>query len=223
MAGVVNALHDLVGQMRALQAAGRWTHGPASLVEVLGVDRDEVRLVRLLAWLCTPDGRHGLGGAFLDAFLGRFGVRYDPRKLLEVRTKEPRRGSEALTRVDLVIRTESKTVVIEAKVDADERRKQCDDIARKWSEAVLVFLTVDGCGPTTALKSAPRWTAIAWHEVGSILHVVCERISAGGGCVSSAVWQALAAFTVVDPMHRWETASMTHEMEELFVSIGATS
>jgi hypothetical protein len=47
------AVERLAGAERALRSAGLWMAGPASLIEVLGLVRDEVRNCRVLRWLPT--------------------------------------------------------------------------------------------------------------------------------------------------------------------------
>src|SRR5688572_4715448 len=49
--------------------AGLWVSGPGDLLGVLGRQRDELTHSRMIAWLLTPTGRHGLGRSFLRNLL----------------------------------------------------------------------------------------------------------------------------------------------------------
>lgn len=50
-----------------IAATGGWTQGPSTLMDVLGVTRNEVMNCRVLRWLLDPLGRHGIGAPFLAA------------------------------------------------------------------------------------------------------------------------------------------------------------
>jgi hypothetical protein len=60
------ALRD---EAEAIKQAGKWVSGPADVLTILGRHRDELFHSRMLGWLMSPSGRHGLGDRFLRAFL----------------------------------------------------------------------------------------------------------------------------------------------------------
>src|SRR5688500_9582883 len=55
----------LTDEWRAVE----WRSGGRTLLAALGLQYQEVPLCRGLAWLLDPQGGHGLGRHFLDAFL----------------------------------------------------------------------------------------------------------------------------------------------------------
>jgi hypothetical protein len=169
------AYDEAVAAEAALRAAGHWRSGGRTLLHSLGLHHSELHLCAGLAWLLTPDGWHGLGPAFLRAFLNE----------LDLSDVDPRDAERALvvteetisdTRADLVIRlpVSSRTVLVEAKVWAGEQDDQCDRLAQHWeSESpVLVFLTRTGVAPATALRSHTRWRTLTWSRVAALLDEV---------------------------------------------------
>lgn len=148
------------------------------MLHALGLHHSEVHLCAGLAWLLTPDGWHGLGPTFLQAFLSQVGVDdLDARDLERalVVTEE----SISDTRADLVIRlpASARTILIEAKVWAVEQPGQCERLARHWEaeSPVLVFLTRTGAAPTTAQQSRTRWKALTWQLVARTLDEVTRN------------------------------------------------
>jgi hypothetical protein len=63
------------------------------------------------------------------------------------------------------------TLLIESKVYADEQLDQCDRLADRWAteQPTLVFLTLNGRPPRTAVNSAALWQCLAWAQVGMII------------------------------------------------------
>ena len=63
------------------------------------------------------------------------------------------------------------TLLIETKVYADEQPGQCDRLADAWADekATLVFLTIDGQLPYTAVASAGLWHQLAWPQVAAVI------------------------------------------------------
>jgi hypothetical protein len=85
---------------------------------------------------------------------------------VQVLVEEPR----ADTRADVVVRSPSWTLVIEAKVHAGEQLRQGERLARLWSSdpnPVFVFLTID----RRAMRTDPgsTWIPYSWREVASQL------------------------------------------------------
>jgi hypothetical protein len=168
-------IEALARRMRELKAAGRWQVGPSSLVELLGLHHDEVRMVRLLAWLSTPGGRHGLGDAFLAGLLRHFGADYVPGSSVDIRIE----AVEFDTRADLTIHAGQIFLLIEAKINAREQPGQCDRLAARWRhrDPKLVFLTLDGRAPGTADVSSKQWSCCSWSQVAEVLAVAINAAS----------------------------------------------
>jgi hypothetical protein len=162
LAGVVDPAR--FAGMAATQArivdAGEWTHGPSTLMSVLGLDRAEVANCRVVGWLLDPLSPHGLGVAMLSA-LGQAlrGDDFDRPAKASVRMEVVRPE----TRADVVITGPGWTVVIEAKVDAPEGDDQGAALERDWPTAKpLVFLTRSGARPPATANDPGRWVAIRW-------------------------------------------------------------
>lgn len=114
---------------------------------VAGFGRKEIAHTAVLAWLLNPRHEHGLGSAFLARFLDALGLPAADLAGVGV-TVEEIRGHR---RADIVLRLSGRIIVIEAKVDADERPAQCDDLfALFGSTAEFVFLTPSGHRPWSA-------------------------------------------------------------------------
>jgi hypothetical protein len=69
------------------------------------------------------------------------------------------------------VRMPGVTLLVEAKVYADEQPGQCDRLANAWMEEQpeLVFLTLNGRQPYTAVTSAGRWHRLAWPQVAAVI------------------------------------------------------
>lgn len=166
------------GEVRAeahgLVSEGRWTSGPSDLLSVLGRQNDELTHSRMLAWLLTPTGRHGLGRRYLRAFLELAwpGEQLCESGLVSVGLEEVAQGVSDTTgetlesRADIVIHADAVTVVIENKVWAGEQPRQCERLYWSWihqpTDARFLFLTPSG-RPTTTTESDAA--SEGWHVV----------------------------------------------------------
>lgn len=152
-----------------LRDQGRWRGGHRTLMHALGVQHSEVYLTAGLAWLLDPDGWHGLGSKVLSGLLMHLGLPSAIDYPVRVAVEETRSGGE--TRADLVVRLPGVTLLIEAKVYADEQPGQCDRLADAWAteKPTLVFLTLEGRSPRTAVTSAALWHQLAWPQVAAII------------------------------------------------------
>ena len=153
----------------SLRDQGRWRGGHRTLMRALGIQHSEVYLTAGLAWLLDPDGWHGLGSKVLSGLLVQLGLPPAIDYPVRVAVEETRSGGE--TRADLVVRMPGTTLLIEAKVYADEQPGQCDRLADAWAaeNPALVFLTLDGRSPRTAVTSAALWHQLAWPQVAAII------------------------------------------------------
>lgn len=78
------------------------------------------------------------------------------------------------------------TLVIEAKFRAGEQPEQCDRLAELWDEdgpPTLLFLTLNGYPPITAITSAGSWKTLKWSDVAEIL---AEAVMPGTGLERAA-------------------------------------
>jgi PD-(D/E)XK nuclease superfamily len=153
----------------SLRDQGRWRGGHRTLMHALGIQHREVLMTAGLAWLLDPDGWHGLGSRVLSGLLGQLGLPPAVSYPVSVAVEETRSGGE--TRADLVVRMPGVTLLIEAKVYADEQPGQCDRLAEAWADETptLVFLTLDGRLPYTAVASDGLWHQLAWPQVAAVI------------------------------------------------------
>ncbi len=128
-----------------------------------------------LAWLLRPDGHHGIGEGLLGRLLERVGMTGEPGWPVTVVVEETRED----TRADLVVRTPNGCVLVEAKLGAPERPRQCERLERLWADESpsFVFLTRDGRAPTTATTD---WVALRWSEVAVMLREALPDQPGGG-------------------------------------------
>ena len=154
---------ELRGEAQSIRAQGRWVSGHADLLGILRRDRDELFHSRILGWLLTPTGRHGLGDRFLRAFLSAVAPDVqlaDDLGLVTIDLERTAIGESGVTgellesRADLVIRIEGLLVVVENKLDAGEQPRQCERLYWSWvqqnTEVRWVFLTPNGRPPSSA-------------------------------------------------------------------------
>lgn len=127
MSGLSSSLDRLRVEQSALLADGRWLSGRPTLLSVIGVHEDEVKLCRALAWLISPDGFHRADTAFLERFLALVGVEpgtlsRDELSAARVVVEESRIEGRETTRADIVVRVGARTILVEAKIRAGEGR-----------------------------------------------------------------------------------------------------
>jgi hypothetical protein len=182
---VIASWEQSIGSMRreadSLRDQGRWRGGHRTLMHALGVQHREVFLTAGLAWLLDPDGWHGLGSRVLSGLLTQVGLSAAVSYPVSVSVEETRSGGE--TRADLVVRMPGVTLLIEAKVYADEQSGQCDRLADAWAEEQpeLVFLTLNGRLPHTAVTSAGLWRRLAWPQVAAVIADVARASDCAPG------------------------------------------
>lgn len=163
----------LIDEWRAVE----WRSGGQTLLAAMGLQFNEVRLCRGLAWLLDPAGGHQLGAHVLNAFLRSLGARTVGADEVQIRVEESREDSRA----DVVIRAGSQVIVIEAKVLAAEGVRQADRIASQWTgeEHFLVFLTRTGQAPLTAVDSKDLWHLRTWRDLAFLIRDVAIQEGVG--------------------------------------------
>lgn len=181
IAGWCEDVEELAALEDALRSQGRWISGPADLMGVLEVAFDEVRHCRVLRWLLDPSGGHGMGQRFLREFATDIGRRtsvameVDALEGVVVGVEEAKDG----TRADVVLRTNSWALLVEAKIFAGEQPNQGVRLESLWAqeEPVLVFLTKSGRGMQTGTD---RWINYRWRDVAACLRRSLEGAEATG-------------------------------------------
>lgn len=155
------AIEELEAARTRIVAAGAWTAGPATLIDVLGLTRNEVSQCRVLRWLLDPLARHGLGARLVAELADEFAIPVTAPEHARV-TVEVARDD---TRADIVIEgvDDGRCVVIEAKIDAGEGDRQGHRIEHQWPDAShLLYLTIRGDRiPRTAVDH-DRWQPVSW-------------------------------------------------------------
>lgn len=134
-------------QIVKLQKARRWRNKSFNLFDVIDRSSHEHTHSNVLAWLFNPTEAHGLGDKFLRAFLKT--IFADDFDLKNDRTVTVKREDK---NCDIVIRQGSDWVlVIENKIDSQERKGQTARYARKWRRqcpsAKFAYLSRTGESP----------------------------------------------------------------------------
>ena len=164
--GMAQLISDVGGAIRTSRSAGAF----ANPWRIAGLRRREVPTATVLGWFLSPDGDHGAGDVFLQAFW-REAMGEPPFPLRDVR----RCGTELVpladetNRIDLVLEGDDCVVFIEVKIDApfqpgqltrylDSLRRRRDHLGKKHSQLILIgdLVIPDGvhCMPV-------RWGGVA--------------------------------------------------------------
>ena len=113
---------------------------------------------RLIAWLLDPLATHNLGPAVLGAVLEHLADTSLPPRDELLRARVRRQVVSAESRPDIVVMMPGRTLVIELKINSEERpgqtTRQADDYA-DVPNAVLLFLTFRGRRPQRQALPAP--------------------------------------------------------------------
>jgi hypothetical protein len=149
---VIVTLH---AEQDELLARGLWVGGPIDLMSVIGFARWETAHSAAVAWLLDPAMQHGLGTRFLEKLLAVCfpDDRFSALARAVVETEVPC----STGRIDILVRADDLTLVIENKVDAIEREHQCNDYYDCFGNepgARFVFLSPSGRAPVTATGAA---------------------------------------------------------------------
>ena len=190
---------EMNDEYQRLVSDGLWVSGPADFLSIIERAEDERTHSRMLAWLLTPTGRHGLRNLLLTQLLEHYDSKHgdtgaghvhpDARAvdyLYQVKCSYWRNGREA----DIVVWGDDFTLVIELKVNAGEPPTQCDDLYKNFQvepdDARFLFLTRYGKRPTTATtpEALLAFETISWPEVrGMIEDILNDPVSKKGAAV----------------------------------------
>jgi hypothetical protein len=192
-----------------------------NLFRILGLERREATHSAFIAELLNPKGTHGQGIVGLECFFRMLSARYpdlagvdalnDPGRAIdwEVRTEQPISGDGDLRRLDIVIgsRSRSLLIVIENKIDAGDQPEQLAAYA-KWLSSqsqsgqgsLLFYLTIDGRQSSTAGDANYRCLSYR-DDIRAWLEDLSNRVQAPH--VRAAIDQYLAILPVlVSPERR---------------------
>jgi hypothetical protein len=203
---------DVKREADAIIDAGRWVSGPEDLISVIGRHRDELTHSRVIAWLLTPTGRHGLGRRFLRTLLDEIwpGENLMASGLVTVDVETTRSavdeiGSLHEARADIVVIGEDATVVIENKVDAGEGIDQCERLYWSWAdrptETRWMFLSPTGRKPVTAVSPAASaaWRTLSYQDLHGLLGSTLRAAGEGHGTGLSAAMHYMATLAALVP------------------------
>ena len=145
-----------------------------------GLGRKETRNTEVLAWWLDRRSAHGLGAAFLSAFLaqalGQQPPADDELSKAFVRTELQPHGDNA-DRIDIAIDMPSLMVWIEAKIDAGEGHRQLErygEAARRFEKpSRLVYLS-----RSPPLRWDPTVGRIAWRDLAAIARTIAPSQTA---------------------------------------------
>ncbi len=177
-------LEVVEAECRGLVLSGRWRDGRDDLLGVIGMSRRETYHSAILAWLLTPNKRHGLGPRFLHRLLSRLGVEANPGWLHRVRVECEVTRFE--TRADIVAFGADFTIIIENKVDAGEQPTQCARLYDCFSHDVapaFVFLTPNRSPPRTTGSADVARKFVKW----GYRDLIADLDASLGGTTSQAV------------------------------------
>jgi hypothetical protein len=183
----------VAAEARAIVDAGRWVSGPEDLLTILGRQRAELFHSRLLAWLMTPTGKHGMGPAFLRRLLRALwpDEEFGAGGPVVVELEKTRSGVSAISgktleaRADVVVALERIVLVIENKVDAGEQPAQCERLYWAWRDSAVdcrwIYLTIGGRPPTTAFsdEALSAWRTLGYAEVSAALDAALDETNRG--------------------------------------------
>jgi hypothetical protein len=192
MSSKIDRMSSLISEFRALRAAKREARlermeaflsvfpeirrqQPVdfNVFSLLGVEADEVRHSRFLAWLLDAGADHGQGSIFLEAFSASCGLNIAPAALNRYHVRTEFSGTESIIDV-MVCRKGEFLIYLENKVLAQESPEQIDrefrDMCRIGSSLRVpegrryaIFLTLDGRHPTSG--DAAHWTAVSYKRI----------------------------------------------------------
>lgn len=176
--GLLDGAHLLAMRNAQLRIAstGGWTQGPSTLMDVLGVTRNEVMNCRVVRWLLDPLGRHGIGTDLLGEVARALAVEVDDLEQARVEAEVSRLQSRA----DIVVTGPGGawTWVLEAKVDAAEGDEQGRRLEEDWPEAdPLVFLTIRGERLPWTATEPDRWQTLSWPWLAAQTLALLEQVT----------------------------------------------
>ena len=188
------AMMEMSREYQDLVSRGKWVSGPSDFFSIIERAEDERTHSRMLAWLLTPTGRHGLRYLFLKGLLGHYdskhGNAYPPQVRPIVRTVDRFSRGQDNREADVVVWGEDFTLVIEMKVNAGEPDGQCDDLYERFKAepcSRFLFLTRKGDEPETATTPDAKqaFETIPWSQVRCMIEAALnDPVSRQGSAVA---------------------------------------
>lgn len=138
-----------------------------NIFSVLRVQRQEIRHSNFLAWILSPHGNHGLGGAFLERILRHVSTLSDHgvNESIELERESGRviEIRREWKNIDLLILTENAVLCFENKVDSKESEGQLkkyrdiviDHFSGKKKYLLFIYLTPSGDLPKEINETMP--------------------------------------------------------------------
>lgn len=167
------ALKNFLLDIKCLQSLNKWKED-FNLFSVLKISNMEIRHSNILAWLLDPNENHGLGDAFIRAFMTRIVAHYNPGKvnafnvlLQDYYSYQVLRESN---RMDIVLYShdEKTAVIIENKIWAGESPTQLKTYLDKskieykdCNQLLYVFLSPEGRNSS----DPDTWVSLSYAEV----------------------------------------------------------
>lgn len=182
----IRTMRNMSAHQQRLVREGLWLSGPSDLMAIMRRERDELAHTYILRWLLDPMGRHRLGTAVVERLVAHCGGDTDGDSVAVRRVDASYKGKGR--EADIVVWGRSFTLVIEIKVDADEQRRQCEDLFKNFRREVgplFLFLTPDGRRPRTAYSPEARraFKVLSWRQVHEMIE--CAALDAPTGAVES--------------------------------------
>lgn len=177
------SMAQMIERQDELAAEGKWVSGPADMLGIAQVARNEMVHTRMLAWLLDPRGKHRLGDAVLRRVVGHATAQGEaPNPPLVVRSVHVSHWLNH-TEADIVVFGWDFTLVIEVKVDAGEQEEQCDRLYKNYGSEpgpLFLFLTPGGWPPHTATGAAQSaFKTVSWTQVRKMIECALESRDAG--------------------------------------------
>jgi hypothetical protein len=117
-----------------------------NIFNILDLTSKELIHSKIIAMLLDPEGEHGMGDLFFKLLIKTIaiekcsGIDYSGLKLKIEKSFED-------GRIDILITTRNKKVIIENKIYAGDQDEQILRYHNKYPDAVLLYLTLDGHSP----------------------------------------------------------------------------
>lgn len=173
------AMTEMSHEYQELVSRGLWVSGPSDFFSIIERAEDERTHSRMLAWLLTPTGRHGLRNLVLMRLLQHYDSKHGDMEAVQAQSVTRAAGSlynvqcpcwRNNREADIVVWGEDFTLVVEMKVNAGEQPTQCDDLYKNFKGETgsrFLFLTRDGRKPMTAttLEAQRAFETVSWPEV----------------------------------------------------------
>lgn len=140
---------------------------------IAGLQADETRNARVLAWYLDPEAGHGLGNSVLEQFLTYLGL--SSAGHCRVMVEKYPNGQDA-SRVDIMLDDPAFVVIVEVKIRAREQPNQISRYSelaaqragptRKWK---VVYLTRTGKSAKTAPDNVEEIITMPWGMIARFL------------------------------------------------------